>query len=459
MKTEISSTQQVQLHTAQRDFLHSEVLYRAFCGGIGSGKSWAGSYDLIKRAKAGRLYMVIAPTYQMLSDSTLRSFLAVAGQIGVVNMGEVKKSAPPSLRLRTGAEVLFRSADEPSRLYGPNLSGIWLDEASLMPQDVFNVGIGRLREAGEQGWLTATFTPKGKTHWTFEVFNTGRPNTAIFFAKTSDNPFLPADFHKNVRAQYTSHLALQELEGQFVDVEGSLFKRAWFPTVAAAPTMVSRLGAWDLASTPKNERQSHDPDYTVGVLLGKDEAGIVYLLDVRRLRGSPQQVETAVRRTAESDGKRTAIWLEQEPGSSGVVLVDHYGRHVLSGYNFRAERSTGDKTTRAQPLAAAAERGLVKMVTAHWNKDFLDEVSIFPYGSHDDQVDACSLAFNKLAAKKKFWLRMDGITLGKPDAPTPVSEPTVEVSAAMGKIYTIPGDPCPGGIDIRPGAPGWRRLW
>jgi hypothetical protein len=70
------ATQTVQLHGAQRDFLRSEALYRAFCGGIGSGKSWAGSYDLIKRAKAGRLYMVVAPTYQMLSDSTLRSFLA-----------------------------------------------------------------------------------------------------------------------------------------------------------------------------------------------------------------------------------------------------------------------------------------------------------------------------------------------------------------------------------------------
>ena len=165
----------VRLHKAQQAFLQSDALYRAFCGGIGSGKSWAGSYDLIRRAKPGRLYLVVAPTYAMLADSTFRSFLKVAEELGVVDLSDVKRSAPPSIRLRTGAEVLFRSADEPERLRGPNLSGVWADEAALMNVDAFNIAIGRLREEGEQGWLSATFTPKGRQHWTYEVFASGRP--------------------------------------------------------------------------------------------------------------------------------------------------------------------------------------------------------------------------------------------------------------------------------------------
>jgi phage terminase large subunit len=122
-------------------------------------------------------------------------FLALAQELGLVDPGAVKRSAPPSVRLRTGAEVLFRSADEPDRLRGPNLSGVWLDEASLMPPDAFTVAIGRLRQAGAQGWLSATFTPKGRQHWTFETFATGRPDTALFQARTADNPCLPAGFH------------------------------------------------------------------------------------------------------------------------------------------------------------------------------------------------------------------------------------------------------------------------
>src|SRR5207245_2505436 len=154
------------LYPAQQAFLKSDALFRAFCGGIGSGKSWAGSYDLVRRGRAGRLYLVVAPTYGMLSDATFRSFLALAEELGLVDEGDVKRSPPPAIHLRTGAEGLFRSADEPDRLRGPNLSGVWLDEASLMSEDVFTIAIGRLREAGEQGWLSATFTPKGRQHWT-----------------------------------------------------------------------------------------------------------------------------------------------------------------------------------------------------------------------------------------------------------------------------------------------------
>ena len=391
MTTAAPTAKRIRVHPAQQAFLRSDALFRAFCGGIGSGKTWAGAYDLIRRAKPGRLYLIIAPTYNMLADATFRSFLALAEDLGIVDPGAVRRSAPPSIRLRTGAEVLFRSADEPDRLRGPNLSGIWLDEASLMPEDAFTVAIGRLREAGEQGWLTATFTPKGRQHWTYEVFATGRPDTAIFRARTGDNPFLPGQFQATVRAQYTSTLAAQELEGEFLDAAGTLFKRHWFGRADTMPTLIHRVRAWDLAATPKDEKEAGDPDWTVGVLMGKAEDGTHYVLDVRRMRGTPQQVQALVKGTADEDGREVAIVMEQEPGSSGVAVIDYYLR-LLGGYNFRGERSTGDKVTRAQPLAAQAEGGKVKVLRGPWNKDFLDEIEVFPFGKHDDQVDATSLA-------------------------------------------------------------------
>src|SRR5262249_12310829 len=149
--------------------------------------------------------------------------------------------------------------------------------------------------------------------WTYEVFGTGRPNTAIFHSRTDDNPFLPADFHGNVRAQYTSTLAAQELEGKFIDPEGTMFKREWFQVVKEAPKNLRRRGGWDLASRPRDDVKARDPDYTAGVLLGKDGNGDHYILDVRRLRGTPQQVQALVQATAEEDGRSVAIWFEQEP--------------------------------------------------------------------------------------------------------------------------------------------------
>jgi predicted phage terminase large subunit-like protein len=331
----------------------------------------------------------------MLSDASWRIFLGLAQELGIVDPAEVKRSAPPSLRLRTGAEVLFRSADEPDRLRGPNLSGVWLDEASLMSEDVFTIAIGRLREQGEQGWLSATFTPKGRLHWTFETFATGRPNTALFRCCTGDNPFLPPHFEATVRAQYTSALSAQELEGEFIDTGGVMFRRHWFPIVDRIPPLVGKVRAWDLAATPLDEEKARDPDYTAGVLLGKDAGGTHYVLDVRRLRGTPQQVEALVRHTALADGQDVSIVMEQEPGSAGVAVISYYLR-LLCGYNFHGVRSTGSKADRALPLAAQAEGGTVKLLRSPWNKDFLDEVELFPLGRHEDQVDAASLAMNRL---------------------------------------------------------------
>ncbi len=60
-----------------------------------------------------------------------------------------------------------------------------MDEASLSKQEAYDILIGRLREGGEQGWLSATFTPKGKTHWTYKKFGTGQPDTELIHAIAS----------------------------------------------------------------------------------------------------------------------------------------------------------------------------------------------------------------------------------------------------------------------------------
>lgn len=390
------------IYPKQADFLDSTALFRAFVGGRGTGKSKIGAYDLIAKSKSNRLYLVAAPTYKVLKDATLRSFLEVTTYLQIpvrMYLTDMRASLP------NGVEVLFRSADEPDRLRGPNFSGAWLDEASLMAKACYEVVIACLREGGEQGWLTATFTPKGRLHWTYEVFATGRPDTSIVKAGTKENPFLPESFTETLRRQYGSLLSQQELDGDFVEGGGLMFRRDWFGIVEAAPADLQRVRSWDLAAT--EQKDSNDPDWTAGVLMGKSTDGTFFILDVRRARGTPRAIEQLVRTTAEQDGKATPIIMEQEPGASGVNLIDHYLRYVLQGFNFHGERPTGDKVTRAQPLSAQAEAGNVKLLRAPWNKDFLDEAESFPSdGVHDDQVDAASQASARLTLHlpKKFWV-------------------------------------------------------
>lgn len=86
----------------------------------------------------------------------------------------------------------------------------------------------------------------------------------------------------------------------------------------------------------------------------------------------------------------------QEPGSGGKESAEITVRE-LAGYDVRALPATGDKVTRAGPLSAQAEAGNVKLVAGAWNADFLAELHAFPDGRYSDQVDAATLAFNRLA--------------------------------------------------------------
>ena len=386
----------IRLSEHQARFTASDAIYRALVGGRGAGKSWIGAYDLLKRANrptmAKRLFGVYAPTYPMLLDSSYRSFLAMGAQLG--SIAEVNKS---NLRatLTNGAEVLFRSVDDPERARGPNLSGAWLDEASLMQRAAFDIIIACLREAGESGWLSATFTPKGKQHWTYEVFGNHppAPNTALFHGSTRDNPFLPPEFEAAVRAQYTARYAQQELGGEFIDLERTLAQRAWFDVIPVAPALAGKVRHWDFAATEKSAASS-DPDYAAGLLLAAED-GVYTVCHVVRERVGPGAVERLVRQTAEADGKRVAITLEQEPGSSGKLFTSALIRD-LAGWIVRAIPASGDKVTRAMPWLAQAEAGNVRLVSGAWNAAWLDEICSFPQAPHDDQVDAMSGAFAAL---------------------------------------------------------------
>jgi predicted phage terminase large subunit-like protein len=155
--------------------------------------------------------------------------------------------------------------------------------------------------------------------------------------------------------------------------------------------------AWDLAAT--EAKPGRDPDWTAGALVGRDpQDGRFWILDVRRARATPQGVERLVLSTAEQDGWDVQIVIEEEPGSAGKALSQRYAR-LLAGFETRFERPTGDKATRAAPLSSQAEAGRVVLVRGPWLGAFLDEVEAFPCGSHDDQVDAVSMAYGKLAQR------------------------------------------------------------
>lgn len=139
--------------------------------------------------------------------------------------------------------------------------------------------------------------------------------------------------------------------------------------------------------------------YTAGVLMHLLTDGRYVIEDARRGQWSALNRETRIKQTAEIDGKRVKIGVEQEPGSGGKESAEATIRN-LAGWSVKADRVTGDKVERADPYATQVEGGNVALVRGDWNQAFLDEHEAFPNGQYKDQVDAAAGAFAHLTPSK-----------------------------------------------------------
>lgn len=178
-------------------------------------------------------------------------------------------------------------------------------------------------------------------------------------------------------------------------IEGMMFKRPWYEIVDAAPAVAERVRYWDKAGTDGGGA------YTAGVLMSRTDEGLYLIEDVIRGQWSAGAREKVIKQTAEADKARhghVVSWVEQEPGSGGKESAENTIRN-LDGFAVHAERVTGDKVTRAEPLASQSEAGNVRLLRGAWNTEFLDEITAFPLGKYKDQTDAASGAYNKLAAR------------------------------------------------------------
>ena len=185
--------------------------------------------------------------------------------------------------------------------------------------------------------------------------------------------------------------------------EGGLFKPSWFEVITADKIPAGRprrVRAWDLAATAK--ATSNNPDWTVGLRMAKYPNGWFVIEAIKRLRGSPMEVESTVLQTASIDGHMVTVRMTQDPGQAGKAQAEQFVRK-LAGYPVVTKTATGDKATRATPAASQAEIGNIKIlatgdpVADAWIGPFLDELALFPAGSHDDQVDVLADAVNELA--------------------------------------------------------------
>ena len=169
---------------------------------------------------------------------------------------------------------------------------------------------------------------------------------------------------------------------------GSIFQRDWFRSYDELPPGLEEYAqSWDMSFKDKP-----DNDYVVGLVAGRRGAD-VYVID--RVKGqwafseSCRQVEALRRRYPES----STILIEDAANGPAIIEVLH---HRVSG--IIAVQPEGGKLARAQAAQPSVEAGNVYLPNPRpdgrlipereWVDDFLHQLTVFPNGAHDDDVDA-----------------------------------------------------------------------
>jgi predicted phage terminase large subunit-like protein len=386
--------------------LAAEELEVLFGGAAGGGKS-----DALLMAA---LQWIDTPCYSALllrrtySDLSLPGALMDRSQLWLRGTAAKWSDKDKTWRFPSRATLSFGFLEGPADKYryqSSEFQFIGFDELTQHEESSYLYLFSRLRRlAGHDVPLRmrAASNPGGVGHqFVKQRFLIDGPTAGRVFipSKLEDNPHLDRQEYTRSLMQLDPFTRAQLLHGDWSDYSGGFFKREWFPVLDSPPLGITRkIRCWDLAAT--EPKKGKDPDWTVGVLMGKTKDGQYVVLDVQRTRATPRDVEGLVKHCAEADGRGVWIYMEQEPGSAGVSVIDNYTRNVLAGWRFRGVKTTGNKAERAAPFSSQAESGNVRIVRALWNRDFLDEVCGFPAGSHDDQVDAASGAFAQLAINK-----------------------------------------------------------
>ena len=168
-----------------------------------------------------------------------------------------------------------------------------------------------------------------------------------------------------------------------VPAGGNMIKWEWFPYYSDQPRRPEGsiiVQSWDTACTT-----SELASYSVGITAQVDKNGTFHVLDIVRGRWEFTELVREMRKAAQCHRPKTILIEDQ---ASGTALQQTLKR---DGYTVRPIKPKGDKVMRMRVHTPTLEAGKVLLKKdAPWLDELRTEVLAFPYGKHDDQVDALS---------------------------------------------------------------------
>lgn len=160
-------------HPTQKRMIASKARFAASVAGVQSGKTsgsaiafWRRLLDDRQRLAARNeqgFYWLIAPN-SLVGEVMCEAFetFAPPGQI----VSKTGRGSGMTWSLSDGSRVQFRSAEKADTLVARRLHGCWLDEFTLLKDEVWKTSV-RQRLVTTGGWAIFSGTPRGK-NWAYE---------------------------------------------------------------------------------------------------------------------------------------------------------------------------------------------------------------------------------------------------------------------------------------------------
>ena len=218
----------IPLTPPQLAFVQSQAKNPAIIGGLGSGKSRAGTMRILTLMLAnpganGAYYM---PTYDLLN---LRALPGIIEDLEMMGIGYTFQSQKMTVNIHGYGNLILRSYDNPKRIVAYEVAFSIVDELDTLPiekaEEVWRKITERNRQKvkGVVNSIGCVTTPdqgyNGIVYkkWQKEV----QDGYVLIKAPTHSNPFLPDDYIDQIRANYDPLLAQMYIEGEFVNLSAN----------------------------------------------------------------------------------------------------------------------------------------------------------------------------------------------------------------------------------------------
>ena len=208
----------------QRQFVFSTATRPAIVGGLGSGKSQAGTFRLIMLMldDPGANCAYYLPTYDLIN---LRAMPGVMKDLDSLGIRYTTNKSNYSIEISGYGSIIFRSYDRPERIIAYEVAHSIADELDVLPKDKASLVWRKISERNrqnrnKQNTIGLVTTPdQGINGFVYEKWvKKQQPGYVLYKASTYSNPFLPADYADQIKANYDSVLSDLYLNGDFVSL-------------------------------------------------------------------------------------------------------------------------------------------------------------------------------------------------------------------------------------------------